>query len=325
MKPCMKILLLALGMKLLLQSQGAAGQPPASGPDGAVVGQESNGAQQPSSNATIEDKNKNPDGGLDGQNNNTQQNNGSENNPEISTTGPGAILVKPEDITTCGSLSTSNPTVQQTIVDYHNNIRSNVTPPASRMKRLRWSKELMESAKQWAEKCTCGHSPNAYRIHNDTAYGENVMISDSCTTWDSAIEAWHNESKNLIFGVGPNGKGETGHYTQLVNSEAEHVGCSAALCRNETVDFKVCFYNPGGNDGETLYTPYSPGEPCSGCKDCDPDTKLCNDSCPYRESHCDCEKALVGNLCATDWVNANCSVTCRCDKGTYVPLKCGKV
>ena len=95
--------------------------------------------------------------------------------------------------------------------------------------------------------------------------------------WDRAVTSWHNEVDNFQFGNGSTNGKQIGHYTQVVWSKSNLVGCAVALCDiNSPFSIRlpiwylyVCNYCPSGNmqDPTTgnYYSPYALGTPASQC------------------------------------------------------------
>ncbi|KAM8726406.1 cysteine-rich venom protein TEL1-like [Acanthopagrus schlegelii] len=174
-----------------------------------------------------------------------------------------------------GSPSSSSSVNPSEIVNKHNNLRRSVSPPASNMLKMSWSKELADNAQKWADKCTQGHSPR--KIRQSKNFGENLYMSSAPSNWDTVIQKWYDEVKYWKYGVGStNKKKAVGHYTQVVWADSNKIGCGMATCPN--ADYKyyaVCQYSPPGNS-KFLYKqyPYKKGPSCSACRgSCE--NKLC--------------------------------------------------
>ncbi|XP_040204310.1 cysteine-rich venom protein-like isoform X2 [Rana temporaria] len=155
-------------------------------------------------------------------------------------------VIYPDDIVPCDILSTRKKKVQDEIVKIHNEYRSNVTPSAGNMLRMKWSNKLMESAERWAVKCYLNHSEVKDRNDDGVPFGENILSSPACVKWDMAIKQWYNEKVYLIWGVGPVGTNVTGHYTQMVTDSTFEAGCALKLCILNKIKraFYVCQYYP---------------------------------------------------------------------------------
>ncbi|XP_047188268.1 peptidase inhibitor 15-A-like isoform X2 [Scophthalmus maximus] len=134
------------------------------------------------------------------------------------------------------------------ILDYHNQVRANVFPPAANMEHMLWDNDLARTAEVWAAKCIWEHGP----AHLLQFYGQNLSFrTGGCP----------------LVCYGP----MCTHYTQMVWASTNRVGCAVQTCYNMFVwgvlwreaTFLVCNYSPKGNwIGEA---PYRVGIPCSAC------------------------------------------------------------
>ncbi|ELK00220.1 Cysteine-rich secretory protein 2 [Pteropus alecto] len=176
------------------------------------------------------------------------------------------------------ALLTTQSQVQREIVNKHNELRKSVSPPASNMLKMEWSREATANAQKWANKCTLEHS-SAEDRKTSTKCGENLYMSSDPTAWSNAIQNWYDESHNFVYGVGPKSSSAVvGHYTQN--------------------------------------TPYQQGIPCASCPgNCD--NGLCTNSCEYEDllSNCDSLKATAG--CDHELLKEKCKATCQCENKIY--------
>ncbi|XP_054541868.1 cysteine-rich secretory protein 2 isoform X2 [Gorilla gorilla gorilla] len=175
------------------------------------------------------------------------------------------------------ALLTTQLQVQREIVNKHNELRKAVSPPASNMLKMEWSREVTTNAQRWANKCTLQHSDPEDR-KTSTRCGENLYMSSDPTSWSSAIQSWYDESLDFVYGVGPKSPNAVvGHYTQLVWYSTYQVGCGIAYCPNQDSlkYYYVCQYCPAGNNMNRKNTPYQQGTPCASCPD-DCDKGLCS-------------------------------------------------
>uniref|UniRef100_A0A671VPC7 Cysteine rich secretory protein 2 n=1 Tax=Sparus aurata TaxID=8175 RepID=A0A671VPC7_SPAAU len=175
-----------------------------------------------------------------------------------------------------GSPSSSTSVSPSGIVNKHNDLRRNVSPPASDMLKMSWSKDLAANAQKWADKCTQGHSSEDIRKRKN--FGENLYMSSGPSDWDSVIQSWYDEVNFWKYGVGATKKKEAvGHYTQVVWATSKKIGCGMATCPNAKYKYYfVCQYSPAGNS-KMFYKrfPYKKGTPCSACRgSCE--NKLCS-------------------------------------------------
>ncbi|KAM4835438.1 peptidase inhibitor 16 isoform 1-T1 [Thomomys bottae] len=151
------------------------------------------------------------------------------------------------------------------LVELHNRYRAQVTPPASNMLQMRWDEELAAFAKAYAEKCVWGHNKERGRR------GENLFgITDEGMDVPLAVEEWHQERQHYNLSAGACEEGQVcGHYTQVVWSKTERIGCGSHFCEtlqgveDTNIHLLVCNYEPPGNvKGQR---PYQEGTPCSQC------------------------------------------------------------
>ncbi|XP_021372162.1 peptidase inhibitor 16-like [Mizuhopecten yessoensis] len=165
------------------------------------------------------------------------------------------------------------------------------------MQAMTWSRSLKNNAADWADECLWKHSSYSDRTvpwkgQSTAAYvGENLFMTTAKTlNITKIVNSWYVEKNdyNIITGSCTSGK-ECGHYTQVVWSKSDKLGCSMERCQplrkiedGKKVVMKslawlvVCQYGPGGNVGSTK--PYVRGTRCSGCPShttCDSSRKLC--------------------------------------------------
>ncbi|XP_063095017.1 peptidase inhibitor 16 isoform X2 [Cavia porcellus] len=154
---------------------------------------------------------------------------------------------------------------KQLMVQLHNLYRAQVSPPASDMRQMRWDPELAAFAKAYAQKCVWGHNKDRGRR------GENLFaITDEGLDLPLAMEEWHHEREHYNLSTAACAAGQMcGHYTQVVWSKTERIGCGSHFCETlqgveETnIHLLVCNYEPPGNvKGQR---PYREGTPCSQC------------------------------------------------------------
>ncbi|XP_028905665.1 cysteine-rich secretory protein 2 [Ornithorhynchus anatinus] len=211
------------------------------------------------------------------------------------------------------NLSTSNSQVQNEIVNKHNALRRQVSPPASNMLRMEWSPEAAKNAKAWADQCTLQHSSPEKRVTN-TNCGENLFMSSSPNSWSNAIQSWYDEVKDFTYGKGAKtANAVIGHYTQVVWYNSYQIGCSAAYCPNQPVFkyYMVCQYCPAGNNREKINEPYQRGTPCGSCKNaCD--KGLCTNPCKYENKWSNCEELKNSATCNHPQVKSDCEASCKC-------------
>ena len=107
---------------------------------------------------------------------------------------------------------------------------------------LVWSDRLAAHAEEWADtlwvRRQFAHRPNS-------KYGENLFeITGATASAAQVVNAWAAESRNYDYGSN-RCRGVCGHYTQIVWSSTQEVGC--AVARGGGRDVWVCNYDPPGN------------------------------------------------------------------------------
>ncbi|XP_060471696.2 cysteine-rich secretory protein 2-like isoform X1 [Panthera onca] len=216
------------------------------------------------------------------------------------------------------ALSTTRIQVQKEIVHKHNELRRSVSPPASNMLKMEWSREAAANAQKWANKCTLEHS-NAKDRKTSTNCGENLYMSSHPTSWSAPIQSWYDEKDNFIYGKGAKTAGAVvGHYTQVVWYSSYHVGCGVAYCPNQDIlkYYYVCQYCPAGNHLNKINTPYLEGKPCASCPyDCD--NGLCTNVCKYEDKYQNCNDLKKTLTCAHSFPKDNCKASCYCKDKIY--------
>ncbi|XP_062398182.1 R3H domain containing-like [Sardina pilchardus] len=153
------------------------------------------------------------------------------------------------------------------LLDYHNRVRSQVSPPAANMEIMVWDDRLARSAESWASRCIWDHGPSHVMKHT----GQNLSInSGRYRSVIDLVRSWHDERHAFSYPTGCNGA-VCSHYTQMVWANTNRMGCAIHKCYNMYVfgstwkkaDFLVCNYSIKGNwVGEA---PYKRGKPCSAC------------------------------------------------------------
>ncbi|KAM6182318.1 peptidase inhibitor 16 [Erethizon dorsatum] len=167
------------------------------------------------------------------------------------TTGPATALQEDE---------------KELMLQLHNLYRAQVSPPASDMLQMRWDPELAAFAKAYAQKCVWGHNKDRGRR------GENLFaITDEGLDLPLAMEEWNHEREHYNLSTASCAAGHMcGHYTQVVWSKTERMGCGSHFCETlqgveetNNIHLLVCNYEPPGNvKGQR---PYREGTPCSQC------------------------------------------------------------
>ncbi|KAB0399342.1 hypothetical protein E2I00_016809, partial [Balaenoptera physalus] len=163
------------------------------------------------------------------------------------------------------------------ILDYHNQVRGKVFPPAANMEYMVWDENLAKSAEAWAATCIWDHGPS-YLLR---FLGQNLSVrTGRYRSILQLVKPWYDEVKDYAFPYpqdcnprcpmrcfGP----MCTHYTQMVWATSNRIGCAIHTCQNMNVwgavwrsaVYLVCNYAPKGNwIGEA---PYKVGVPCSAC------------------------------------------------------------
>lgn len=159
------------------------------------------------------------------------------------------------------------------ILTVHNRARTGVRPAASNMQRMVWSNELAQIAQSYANRCTFAHNSARSSASRTFSYvGENLAATNNPQpNYPSLVTSWENEDSNYNFDSNSCAAGRVcGHFTQMVWSSSNAVGCGATRCNRLThtgftrpSTILVCNYGPGGNYRGVK--PYTRGASCSQC------------------------------------------------------------
>lgn len=139
-------------------------------------------------------------------------------------------------VATAGSaFAALTPEQEQQMLAQQNQYRAEVgTPP------VQWNGSLATAAQQVADNAartgSGGHSP--------TSNGENIYWGGGTVNPVDAVANWYGERQAFLAG----NVGAAGHYTQMVSSRVQSVGCGSATGSGRT--YVVCQYQPNGNDGQ---------------------------------------------------------------------------
>lgn len=130
-----------------------------------------------------------------------------------------------------------------TYVSVHNRQRKHFGAKA-----LRYAGDkLQRDTQKWANQCVFKHSKGPY--------GENIYVIGSwpkaptVNFYKDAMRSWMSEAKTYFGG----GKGDTGHFTQVVWKGTTSVACAVSSCPAGTIysnmasKFYVCRYQKPGN------------------------------------------------------------------------------
>ncbi|KAM8996895.1 peptidase inhibitor R3HDML [Ara ararauna] len=163
------------------------------------------------------------------------------------------------------------------ILDYHNQVRAQVSPPAANMEYMVWDERLARAAEAWAARCLWDHGPPELMKY----MGQNLFIhSGRSSSVINMVKSWHQEKQHYSFPhpqeCNPRCPSKCSgsvcsHYTQMVWASSSRLGCALSTCSNIRVwgstlrhaVLLVCNYAFKGNwQGEV---PYKVGQPCSAC------------------------------------------------------------
>lgn len=175
---------------------------------------------------------------------------------------------------------------KEVILDIHNKWRSTIAqgkerrgspgpqPGASDMKIMVWDEELARIAQRHADQCKFAHDCSSCRKTERFGVGQNLYIYKQtlkapANDWVAAVTDWYDEvalfrNKDVqpfAFSTA------TGHYTQVVWSTTDKVGCGATSYRDGQwyATLYTCNYGPNGNFIRGAM--YKQGPPCSQCSD----------------------------------------------------------
>ncbi|XP_072206515.1 peptidase inhibitor R3HDML [Excalfactoria chinensis] len=170
-----------------------------------------------------------------------------------------------------------SPRDMNAILDYHNQVRAQVSPPAANMEYMVWDERLARAAEAWAARCVWEHGPPQLMKY----VGQNLSIhSGRYRSVVDMVRSWHQEQQHYSFPhpreCNPRcpskcSSSVCSHYTQMVWASSNRLGCALQACSNVHVwgstwrrtVLLVCNYAIKGNwIGEA---PYKIGRPCSAC------------------------------------------------------------
>uniref|UniRef100_A0A3Q3WXU0 SCP domain-containing protein n=1 Tax=Mola mola TaxID=94237 RepID=A0A3Q3WXU0_MOLML len=153
------------------------------------------------------------------------------------------------------------------LLEYHNQVRSQVFPPAANMELMLWDERLATSADSWASQCIWDHGPPQAMKY----MGQNLSVSTGrYLSITELVRSWYVERHHFSYPNRCSGS-VCSHYTQMVWASTNRVGCAIRRCPSMNVfgstwreaTLLVCNYATKGNwVGEA---PYRSGTPCSVC------------------------------------------------------------
>lgn len=127
---------------------------------------------------------------------------------------------------------------QQEYLEPMNAARAEVNAPA-----LTWDNKVAAFAQDYANKrkadCELAHS-------NSEQYGENIAWGSGDLSVAEAVKMWIDEKSGFDPISNTCSIDQCGHYTQVVWSNTQRVGCAKVTCNNGGT-FITCNYDPPGN------------------------------------------------------------------------------
>uniref|UniRef100_A0A1I8BXP7 SCP domain-containing protein n=1 Tax=Meloidogyne hapla TaxID=6305 RepID=A0A1I8BXP7_MELHA len=156
-------------------------------------------------------------------------------------------------------VSSLTPRDQRVILRCHNHYRSLLAkgkaknkeginmPSAANMYKMKYSKTLESSAKEWAEKCTISHSHGKYGenlfMSTDKKLSDSPALRQACKDWWAELTDYGMD-QSLVLDNEQFSKG-IGHWSQMAWAKTSEIGCARATCPNsEWETYVVCQYNP---------------------------------------------------------------------------------
>jgi len=238
-----------------------------------------------------------------------------------------AALAKVVKRETCGTTSLLTNKVHIESLTIHNTQRSKEM--AADELEMTYDDDLAARSQEWADKCLWKHGLTTNC--EGEAIGQNMYLSGGGSTFpklnmSAVITSWYNEKADYNYDTQGCATGKVcGHYTQVVWSTSNKVGCGYSKCSSVAVGeavwnnviIVVCDYSPAGNYKGTPI--YGKGAPCSQCANqvkqgytCR--NNLCAPCLPKDNPDCKCEKK---SDCKNDglWDQGMCA--CSCKPGFY--------
>ena len=140
-------------------------------------------------------------------------------------------------------IDTNATTTGNVWVDEHNRIRADVGQSP-----IAWNQQIADRAKKHVNKCKDEHSSDASRKLGKITLGENLAFGSPYKSFsdDEMVKMWEEEKEFYTHPEKPSSstKGETGHYTQIINKNVTEIGCACSKCGTDD-KLCVCQYNPG--------------------------------------------------------------------------------
>ena len=139
--------------------------------------------------------------------------------------------------------------IMEGITEAHNVIRREVG-----VDDLVWDEDLVTVSQEWIEYLDAEN--DCIMEHNwDSPLGENLFWANYETSNDVVVNSWASEVEFYDYDNNECQAGQMcGHYTQVVWSTTERVGCAMMTCSNGSGFIWMCNYDPPGNyAGERPY------------------------------------------------------------------------
>jgi hypothetical protein len=166
--------------------------------------------------------------------------------------GAAAMLMSPAVMAEAAA-DMSSPSAPEILLDLHNEERARLSLPL-----LVWDPKLAQDATNYAKVLadtdTFEHAPQA---PGNEAQGENLwMGTRGFYGWKDMVGSWVEEREFMKSGKFPEVSTtgnwtDVGHYTQLIWTKTQYVGCG--IQNNANDEFLVCRYFPAGNEyGEMI-------------------------------------------------------------------------
>ncbi|MCA9567371.1 MAG: Fis family transcriptional regulator [Myxococcales bacterium] len=123
----------------------------------------------------------------------------------------------------------------------HNDVRDGVDVPP-----LAYDSDLAEVAAAWIE----GLDGEGCNLRHDysSPYGENLYWTSATADSLEVVSSWESEVVDYDYATNSCAPDQMcGHYTQLVWSTTERVGCAKRQCSGGRGEIWMCVYDPAGN------------------------------------------------------------------------------
>lgn len=134
------------------------------------------------------------------------------------------------------------------ITQAHNTYRTGVG-----VSDLVWDAQVAHAAEKWAQILASHHGCELVHGQADkgVVYGQNLFLSAPAEPLEEAdfvVGAWAGEEPDYDYATDTCADGkQCGHWTQIVWSGSERIGCAMRTCAEEDVQVWVCNYDPPGN------------------------------------------------------------------------------